>query len=78
MTPTRKIVRMSVRPSVDTLGGCLYALVLSNYKVDLNILVHRERAYVGAVPRRVIFDFTQKLPKLSDFELRQFFTFQCS
>ena len=56
----------------------MYAPVLSNYWADLIFLLHTERAYVVAVRRRVIFDFSSKLPKLRDAELRHFSAFQWS
>ena len=61
-----------------SIRGSLYALVLTNYWADLILLTHTQRAYVGAVRRRVIFYFSPKMPKLRDSELRQFSLFQGS
>ena len=41
----------------------LYGLYLRNPLTDLILLLHMERTYIGAVQRRVNFDFSRKLKK---------------
>ena len=66
-----------VRLSVDTLRvAVLSAPVLSNYWPDLISLVDTERAYIVAVPRRVIFHFCPKMSKFRHSERRHFFASQ--
>ena len=56
----------------------MYALIVTNYWADLILLTHTERTYVGAVQREVIFDFSPKMQKVRDSELRQFSLLQVS
>ena len=46
----------------------LYGLYLRNPSIDLIFLLHMERTYIGAVQRRVNFDFSRKLKKWEFFE----------
>ena len=46
----------------------LYGLYLRNPSTDLIFLLHLERTYIGAVQRRVNFDFSWKLKKWEFFE----------
>ena len=46
----------------------LYGLYLRNPSIDLIFLLHMERTYIGAVQRRVNFDFSGKLKKWEFFE----------
>ena len=62
---------MSVRTYVRVwtlLSTSLYGLYLRNHSTDLIFLLHMERTYIGAVQRRVNFDFFQKLRKWEFFE----------
>ena len=46
----------------------LYGLYLRYPFIDLILLFHMERTYIGAVQRRVNFDFSWKLKKWKFFE----------